>query len=264
MPRLLALAVVVSLAAAPAAAANPSISVTATRDGSLRALPATVVHELALTAGADPETVEVGVFPFAQIDVSGPVEALRVPESGVGPSVATCPGRWSHFHAAYADGPSFDDVSFTIPPGATVELSARVQLIGAPWAGETLDATWTIDPLFGRTFDVVSNAGGRAVYSGPAGVELDFQARRTAGDGYVVAGTAEPDVSGGRVELWAYPPRRGRAARLARTRVRDGHWAVTGWRPDRRGRWELYARYRPAGTAHASDASQCGTFVRVP
>ena len=261
MPRLLALAVVVLLAAAPAAAANPSISVTAGRDGSLRALPATVVHELALTAGAAPETVEVGVFPFARIDVSGPVEALRVPETGVGPSLATCPGRWTRFHAPYAEGPSFDDVSFTIPAGATVELSARVRLTGAPWADETLDATWSIDPLFGRTFDVVSNA---PLYAGPVGVELDFQARRTADGSYVVAGTAEPDVDAGRVELWAYPPRRERAVRLARTRVRDGHWAVTGWRPDRSGRWELYARYRPAGTAHASDTSQCGTFVRVP
>ena len=39
---------------------------------------------------------------------------------------------------------------------------------------------------------------------------------------------------------------------------------ATGWRPDRSGRWELYARYRPAGPAHPSDTSQCGTFVRVP
>ena len=46
-------------------------------------------------------------------------------------------------------------------------------------------------------------------------------------------------------------------------RVRGGDWSYNRFRPDRAGRWELYARYRTTGRAYANDASECGTFVRV-
>lgn len=40
-------------------------------------------------------------------------------------------------------------------------------------------------------------------------------------------------------------------------------WSFNRFLPDRRGRWELYARYRTIRRAYANDASECVTFVTV-
>ena len=262
MTRSLALALLALLALPSAALANPSITVSSSRDGSTARLPAKVKHRLTLTAGVAAEELTVTVSPSARLVVGGDAQAVRPPETGVGPSVATCPGRWSRFHRAYRDsGTVQDHVTLTIAPGATAFVEATVELVRAPWADETLDATWFVEPAQGRAFDVVSNA---PLYNGPLGVEVTFQATRALDGHYVVAGTTEPQVESGHVELWAFAPRRERATRIARVRVRDdGSWSFNRFLPTRRGRWELYARYRTAGRAYANDASECGTYVRV-
>ena len=258
MTRLLALAALVVLASAPAARANPSIVVTSARVGSTAKLPATVRHTLQLTAGATAESVSVSVSPPARIGLTGVPAPPPGPQTG--PSVATCQGQWARFHDAYRGGPIPDDVFFTIPAGQTATLTADIRLVRAPWANETLDATWSIEPAQGRAFDVVSNA---PLYGGPLGVQLNFDVNRAPDGHYVVSGTAAPDVSSGHVELWAYAPGAKKARRVARVPVSAGTWAYTRFAPAQRGKWELYARYRTARKAFANDASECGTIVSV-
>jgi hypothetical protein len=45
--------------------------------------------------------------------------------------------------------------------------------------------------------------------------------------------------------------------------VRSGGWVLRRWRPDRRGEWELYARYSGGGRDYANSTSTCGTLLRV-
>jgi hypothetical protein len=258
MPRSLALAVVVVLALPAVARANPSISVSASRLGSTRHLPAKVQHRLTLTAGLTPERVTVDVTPPSHISVTG--AAVTRPTSGTGPSLASCPGRWTRFHMPYRTQNFPTEVTLSIAAGQTATLTTVVELVHAPWPDETLDATWSIEPALGRAFEVVSNA---PLYGGPLGVQLAFRVVRAVDGDYVVSGTAEPDVNSGHVELWAFPPGRDHARRVARLRVRHGAWSYNRFRPTRRGRWELYARYRTAGHTFANDASECGTFARV-
>jgi hypothetical protein len=258
MPRSVALAVLVLLALPSAANANPSIIVSSARVGSTAKLPARVRHTLQLTAGTTAERLTVSVSPAARIVLTGVPTPPPVPQTG--PSLAACPGQWARFHNAYRTGPFPDDVFFTLAPGQTATLTADVQLVHAPWASETLDATWSIEPGQGRAFDVVSNA---PLYSGPLGVQLNFQATRAPDGHYVVSGTAAPDVDSGHVELWAFAPSAKKARRVARVPVRAGEWAYNRFAPSRRGKWELYARYRTTRTAFADDASECGTLVSV-
>jgi hypothetical protein len=258
MPRSLALAALALLALPAAALANPSITVSASRVGSTRHLPAKVQHRLTLTAGLTPERVVVDVSPPSHISVTG--ATVQRPTSGTGPSVAMCPGRWTRFHDAYRTSTFPTEVTLDIAAGQTATLTANVELIRPPWPEETLDADWSIEPAIGRAFDVISNA---PLYGGPVGVRLAFRVTRAPDGDYVVAGTTEPSVNSGRVELWGFAPRRAHARRLARVRVRSGNWSYNRFRPARRGRWELYARYRTAGRTFANDASDCGTLVRV-
>ena len=255
------LAVPLVLALAPAALANPSVTVTSARDGTTASLPAKVKHRLTLTAGAVAERVTVEVSPSARLTVGGDAQSVVPPVTGVGPSLATCSGRWQRFHNAFRGETVQDEVTLTLAPGATAFVEATVTLARAPWIDESLEATWFLEPAEGRGFTVVSAAPN---YNGPYGVELAFQAVRAPDGHYVVAGSTEPAVDSGHVEVWAYAPGRKRATRLARVRVRgDGTWAFNRFMPDRRGRWELYARYRTAGRGFANDVSECGTFVRV-
>jgi hypothetical protein len=258
MSRLLALAAALVLAAPAAAHANPSIVVSSARVGSTAKLPAKVRHTLRLTAGAVAEQVTVSVSPPAEIALTGVTPPPPRPQTG--PGVRACVGRWARFHDAYRQGPIPDDVFFTIPPGQTATLTADVTLVRAPWGDETLDATWSIEPARGRAFDVISNA---PLYSGPLGVQLAFAATRAPDGAYVVSGTAAPDVDSGRVELWAYAPGAKTPRRVARVPVRDGTWSVDRFAPTRRGKWELYARYRATRRAFADDATECGTIVAV-
>jgi hypothetical protein len=259
MPRSPALAAVLVLLALPSAAhANPSIGVSSARVGSTAKLPAMVRHTLQLTAGTAAERLTVSVSPAARIVLTGVPTPPPVPQTG--PSLRACEGHWAKFHNAYRTGPFPNDVSFTLAPGQTATLTADVQLVQAPWAGETLDATWSIEPGQGGAFDVVSNA---PLYGGPLGVQLNFQATRAPDGHYVVSGTAAPDVDSGRVELWAFAPGAEKARRVARVPVRAGVWAYNRFAPSRRGQWQLYARYRSARKAFANDATECGTFVSV-
>ncbi len=260
MPRSVALAILILLALPSAAFANPSISVSSARDGSTARLPAKAKHRLTLTAGTTSEQVTVSVSPSARLVVGGDVQSVSPPQSATGPSVATCAGRWERLHDAYRRGSPLDEVTLTIAPGKTAFVEATVKLRRAPWVDESLDARWSIEAAQGSGFDVVSHA---PLYRGPLGVQLAFQATRAPDGHYVVAGTAEPFVNSGHVELWAFPPGRKRATRIARVRVRESSWSFNRFLPSRTGRWELYARYRTAGRTYANDASDCGTFVRV-
>jgi hypothetical protein len=258
MTRAPAIATLVALALPAAAHANPSIVVSSARVGSTAKLPAKVRHTLQLTAGATAEPVSVSVSPAAEIVLTGVQPPPPRPQTG--PSLATCQGQWQRFHHAYGSGPIPDDVFFTIPAGQTATLTADIELVRAPWDDETLDATWSIEPAQGRTFDVLSDA---PLYSGPLGVKLDFGVTRAPGGNYVVSGTAGTDVDSGRVELWAYAPGAKKARRIARVPVREATWSYNRFAPNRRGRWELYARYRAARKAYADDTSECGTLVTV-
>src|SRR5262245_44539433 len=184
MSRSVALAALVVLALPSAAQANPSIAVSSARVGSTAKLPAKVRHTLLLTAGATAESVSVSVSPPAKITLTG----VQPPPPGAqtGYPVRTCAGNWMRFHEPYREGPIPDEVFFTIPAGQTATLTADVQFVRAPWIDETLDATWSIDPAQGSTFDVVSNA---PFYGGPMGVKLDFAVNRSFGR-YIVTGTA--------------------------------------------------------------------------
>jgi hypothetical protein len=70
-------------------------------------------------------------------------------------------------------------------------------------------------------------------------------------------------VDSGHVELWAFAPGAKKARRVARVAVHAATWAYTRFAPSRRGKWELYARYRSARKAFADDTSECGTIVSV-
>lgn len=257
-----ALLVILAALALPSAAfANPAISVTSSRVGSTGSLPAKVKHRLTLTAGATTEEVTVSVTPSARLVVGGDTLVVRPPDSGVGPSLRTCAGRWSRLHDAYPTaGSLLDNVTLTIAPGATAFVEATVRLVRPPWADETLDARWFIEPAQGDPFDVFSIA---PLYGGPLGVQLAFQVTRAPDGHYVIAGTTEPDVNSGRVELWAFPPKVKRATRIARVRVRNGEWSFNNFLPDRSGNWQIYARYRTGGKTYANDATECATFVHV-
>ena len=148
----------------------------------------------------------------------------------------------------------------TIAAGQTAVLEAAVGLLRAPWPGEDLDLLWSLEPAGGTDVDVASPA---PAYTGPSGVELDFRAKRRADGSRTIAGTAEPDVGTGRVELWGYAPGRTRATRVAVARVRDGKWTVKRFQPARTGRWELYARYKATSRQYRDDSSECGTRVSV-
>jgi hypothetical protein len=253
-------AVLAALLALPtAAAANPSIEVSSARDGSTARLPAKATHTLKLTAGATQEELEVSISPPTRISVTGASEIQ--PPPGAGPSVAFCPGRGSRMHEPFATSTLPGFVFITIAAGQTATLTADVELTQAPWPDETLDAMWSIDPAQGRQFDVISNA---PLYSGPLGVKLAFRATRAPDGHYVIAGTTDPPfLNSGRVDILSFPPDRDRSRRIARVPVRNGKWSFSRFLPDRRGRWELYARYRSAGRTYANDVTDCSTFVTV-
>jgi hypothetical protein len=264
VPRTRALIAVVaaSLLAWPATAlANPTISISSSvRSGKTTKPPVTVRHVLTLTAGAVPEQVSVDVDPAVKLVVAG--ATVQPPTAATGPSTATCPGRWSAMHDAYrfADPPDDQGATFTIAAGQTATVTADVTVLRAPYNEETLDATWGLELAEGPPLSVFSQG---PTYEGPLAVELDFRVIRAADGSYVVAGTADPDVEKGRVELWGYPPGRTRAQRLARVPVSSGEWSFNDWRPARRGAWELYARYSGGGRDYANSASLCGTPFRV-
>jgi hypothetical protein len=254
------------LALPSAALANPGISVSSVRDGSMKKLPARATHTLKLTAGATAEDVEVTVNPWSRITVTGAADVQR-PPGGAGPLLLACSGRWSNIREPFDMALPFEaDVSLTIAPGQTATLTADVVLREAPYPDESLDAVWSIEPSQGPAFDVTSFG---PAYNGPSGVELDFRAIRAPDGHYVFAGTTKPeDLNSGHVEIFGYPPHRKsarvRARRIARVPVRDGKWEFTRFAPDRRGQWEFYARYRTARRPYANDASgPCGTFVNV-
>jgi len=261
MRRSVLLVILAALALPPAALANPAITVSSSRVGSTGSLPAKVKHRLTLTAGATTEELTVSVTPTARLVVGGDTLVVRPPESGVGPSVRTCAGRWSRLHDAYPTGGSLlDNVTLTLAPGATAFVETTVTLVRPPWPDETLDARWFIEPAQGDLFDVISTA---PLYGGRLGVQLAFQVTRAPDGHYVIAGTTEPEVNSGRVALWAYPPGQRRAERIARVPVRNGSWSFNRFMPDRTGSWQIYARYRTGGRTYANDATECGTFVRV-
>src|SRR5918996_809330 len=139
MRRSLALAVLALLAPAPAALANPGITVSSSRLGSAQSLPAKANHVLTLTAGAAAEELTVSVNPAAEITVTG-APFTTLPE-GAGPTVPICAGRRSRLHNAYPTADLLNEVTVTIAAGQTARLSADVELMRPPWVDETLDAT---------------------------------------------------------------------------------------------------------------------------
>ena len=255
-------AVTLALLALPSAAlAAPAVSVSSSSVGSTRGLPAKAQHTLTLTAGATAEELAVDIFPANDITVTG--ATVEPPPGGAGPSLAMCPGRWQRFHDAYNDSFGPTKVTITIAPGQTATLTAEVELTSGPWIDESLDARWILEhaTLAGPLFDLISY---NLDYRGPLGVQLAFRATRAPDGHIVVSGTTEPRVGSGRVQIWAFAPGSDRARRIASVRPRNGEWSYRRFMPDRRGRWELYARYRTTKPrVWTNDASECGEFVRV-
>jgi hypothetical protein len=131
----------------------------------------------------------------------------------------------------------------------------------APSIDETLGADWTIDPAQGRAFDVISNARSTAGRSGSS--PRSGSPARPPGTPSSPARRSR--TSSTRAAWRSGPSHRAASVRRASPRVpvRNGLWSFNRFLPDRRGRWELYARYRTTRHAYANDASQCGTFVTV-
>jgi hypothetical protein len=259
MLRRLALVALTWCALPSSALANPSISVSSSAVGGLKSLPATVKHRLTLTAGPAQETV--GITTAGSLAVSG--DTLSVgPQTAVGEPTFSCGGaRWMHLHEPYGELSRFS-VTITLAPFATAFVDTTTTFTKPPWSADLLDATWQITPAQGSAFDVVS-AAPSPFYTGVYGVDLEFALTRLSAGVYTVAGTADPDIDSGHVELWGYPPGRTHAIRLAVVRLHAGAWSIPRLRPSRTGRWEFYARYRTAGKAYANDASICGTLVPI-
>ncbi|MDA0185074.1 hypothetical protein OJ997_32520 [Solirubrobacter phytolaccae] len=255
MIRLFSLVTLAALCALPAsAAANPSFTVQQVTEDASVDLPSKVTHQLAITAGATAETVSI------RTDGKPTISGATVDEQTTAePSFAPCDGRWTRVHDALG-GASSTDTRITVAPGATASVQTARAFTQAPWASETLDATWTITPAQGMPFKLTSTAPD---YRGALGVELDFSVALVAEKVLTVTGTAGTDVSSGKVQLWGYAPRAKRATRLAVTRVRDGAWSIRSLRLPKAGVWEFYARYRTATKAYANDASACGTKIGV-
>jgi hypothetical protein len=249
---LLALALLCVLPAS--AAANPSFTLQQDVEGVPGRLPSTVTHQLAVTAGATDETVSIHTR--GKPTISGATVDKQVT---VEPSFAPCDGRWIRPHDALG-GPFMTDTTISVAAGTTASVQTTRSFRQAPWASETLDATWRITPAQGLPFDLTSTA---PRYRGPLGVELDFRVAVVAEKVLAFTGTAGTGVNSGRVQLWGYAPGAKRATRLAVARVRDGAWRIKAVRLSKAGMWEFYARYRTATKAYADDASWCGTKVGV-
>jgi hypothetical protein len=247
--------VALALCALPASAvANPSFSVEQVTEGMSATLPSTVAHQLAITAGATAETVSIHTD--GKPTISG---ATVDKQATTEPSFVPCDGRWTHLHDA-PGGPSSTDTTITVAAGATALIQTTRSFTQAPWASDTLNATWTITPAQGRPFQLTSTAPD---YRGALGVELDFGATLVAEKTLAVRGTAGTNVNSGKVQLWGYAPGAKRATRLAVARVRDGAWRIPALRLPKAGVWEFYARYRTATKAYANDASSCGSKIGV-
>jgi hypothetical protein len=243
------------MCALPASAvANPSFTLQQATEGMSAKLPSKVTHQLAITAGATPETVSIHTD--GKPTISGATVDKQITAE---PSFVPCDGRWTRLHDALG-GPSSTDTRITVAPGATALIQTTRSFTQAPWASETLNATWTITPAQGMPFKLTSTAPD---YRGALGVELDFSVALVAEKLLAVTGTAGTNVNSGKVQLWGYAPGAKRATRLAVARVRDGAWRITALRLPKAGVWEFYARYRTATKAYANDASSCGTKIGV-
>ena len=181
MSRRLALAALVLCALPSSALANPSISTQVGIAGVPDSLATRVTHQLRLTAGATEEKVAIHTLGAARVSGAG----VTVDEnSGSGSAVFNCVGRRQHLHLPNGELGSFN-LKLTIAPGATATLNLRRRFTQAPWAGDTLDAIWGIEPAQGDEFDVVSTGPN---YTGPQGVQLGFALTRKAPLVYAVAG----------------------------------------------------------------------------
>lgn len=148
----------------------------------------------------------------------------------------------------------------TIAPASAALVQTVTEFVAPPWASDTLDVTWQLEPVAGSPFEVISTA---PEYQGQMGVELSFELARRSARVYAVTGDTNPVASTGRVELWGYAPGSKRAQRLASVRPRGGAWRVPRLELPRTGRWEFYARYRTVGKALGDDASECGTVIPI-
>ena len=238
------------------ALANPSISVSVGVAGVPNSLTTKVTHTLTLTAGATAEKVTIHTLGAARVSGAG---VSQDEATAIGPALFNCAGRWQHLHGALGQLSSFN-LKLTIAPFATATLDLPRSFKQPPWADDTLDATWGIEPAQGAEFAVDSTG---PTYTGAMGVQLGMSLRRVAARVYSVTGTADSGVGSGRVQLWGYAPGSKKARRLAVARVHDGAWTIRRLSLPRAGRWEFYARYRTASKAFADDASECGTIRRI-
>ena len=253
--RSLALAAL-SFCSLPASAlGNPSFAVDVAASGVPGNIPAKVTHRLTMTAAAAPETLTLATS--GRMTVSG--ANVAVGDLRAVSATFNCGTRWARPHGARDLSTRFM-VDLTLAPGATAVVETVTAYTAAPWASDTLDAVWDVEPAQGIPFSITSTAPD---YQGGMGVRLDFTLVRRSAGAYAVAGTTYRDMSSGRVELWGYAPGVNRARRLASVRVRDGVWSVPNLRPSRTGRWEFYARYKSSGRTYADDVSECGTIMRI-
>jgi hypothetical protein len=252
------LAVLIALLAVPSlAGANPTVQVTTVSTTNLSRLPATVVHRLTLTAGAEDESVRVSAIASGPLVVGGSA-VIDQPLTATGAPTKACVGRWQAFHEPFR-APTDSVVGFTIPAGTTAWVDATVTAEDRLYADEDLDVEFAIQPETGNAFTVGTDT---ADWNGPTTPEMSLRVLRGSGRSTVVAGTAE-GVSRGVAEIWGYRPGSRRATRLKSVRVQnDGDFSWAGWRP-RSGRWELYARYRTSPRGRVTGATECGTIVNV-
>lgn len=257
LPRTAALvAALLGLLVLPAAAsANPTISVDVASSSNFSRLPASITHQLTLTAGAQDETVRLAVF-GSSLQVTG--SAVVTENASVPQGAAVCPGQWTRFHRAV--GRDQYRSAFRIPAGTTTIVTVPVQVTSAPYFDEDLDADFELQFGSGKPFVVTSEA---PAWSGPVAPEMSLFVLRGANRTTVLTGQAA-GPSEGRVEIWAFAPRSQKARRLKTVRVDDqGYWSWAGWRPQARGEWELYTRYRRTATGPRTGATECGLTFNV-
>jgi hypothetical protein len=251
-----AVAVLASCALASSASADPAISVSATPFGALETLPARVDHRLTLTAGASAETVTVTGPGLLRVSGTAPERESAVPFA-----LIACEGRWLRQHIAYRGTTGRSEVTLTIAPSSTVFVETSVVFARAPWAQDTLEASFEVTPASGVARTVASPA---PAYGGPRGLEITFKATRRGVQLYDFTGSVGlPRVNSGDVFLEGYAPGRKRATRLALAGVHGGRFKISNLRLPRPGRWEFFVRYRTESKAYANDVTQCGTVVRV-
>jgi hypothetical protein len=301
--RALLVALLASLAAAPAATADVTVSGTLTTPDRLTAATDQVLYYLQLHAGATEERFSVRLTPpaFATSGgrdegetVDGPLAVALQGPGTLGEQVvdgrfaAPCSAGADRLHG-YATGAATVDV--LLPPNAGTTLAVRYRTgRSRPWVDTDARLTFAVRPALAGTYTAPSPfaagptavtprtvrtagpaVGGRlaahvVLGSSPAGTvgPVDRAAKRIGRrTGVRVTGRVLPAVADRRVVL-TWTRNGGAAHALATVRTdRRGRFAAPRWAPGRSGDYEVWARYPTQAGSLAGDGTSCPVRFRA-